>query len=99
MSGGTCEATAYQEFGFQTCAVCVALGNYHNCAPKNRIAPEYITVRDALAMVSLLVQAARRMPAFDRITGGLVRRLHSYVRAARRELRKPNYRFTEKIRR
>src|SRR5207247_9680835 len=37
MSGGTCEATAYQEFGFQTAAICVALGNYHNCAPKNKI--------------------------------------------------------------
>jgi hypothetical protein len=32
MSGGTCEATAYQEFGFQTAAVCVALGNYHSFA-------------------------------------------------------------------
>ena len=41
MSGGTCEATAYQEFGFQTAAVCVALGNYHNCGPRNRIAAEF----------------------------------------------------------
>src|SRR5262249_13137423 len=51
MSGGTCEATAYQEFGFQTAAVCVALGNYHNCAERNRIAEEYISIADALSMV------------------------------------------------
>ncbi len=88
MSGGTCEATAYQEFGYQTCAVCVALGNYHNCAPKNRIASEYIAIRDALAMVDLLVQAARRISAFDTITGGLIRRLHTGLRIARRELKK-----------
>jgi len=86
MSGGTCEATAYQEFGFQTCAVCVALGNYHNCVPKNRVEPEYVAVRDALAMVDLLVHAARRMPAFEAITGVLVRRLHVYLRDARKEL-------------
>src|SRR5437763_1575800 len=41
MGGGTCEATAYQEFGLQTAAVCVSLGNYHNCAPGNRIEAEY----------------------------------------------------------
>ena len=39
MGGGTCEATAYQEFGFQ-CAVCVALGHYRNCGPRRRIAAE-----------------------------------------------------------
>ncbi len=48
MYGGTCEATAYQEFGFQTAAVCVALGNYHNCAPKCKIAAEYCQPRRCL---------------------------------------------------
>src|SRR5262249_18506675 len=61
MSGGTCEATAYQEFGFTTCAVCVALGNYHNCAPGNKIRAEFIAIDDALSMISLLTETARQM--------------------------------------
>src|SRR5438132_2754031 len=76
MSGGTCEGTAYQEFGYQTCAVCVALGNYHNCAPNNQIRAEYVSIPDALSMVQLLVEAARQMPVFEKLTKGLPDRLH-----------------------
>ena len=69
MFGGTCEATAFQEFGYQVAAVCVALGNYHNCHPKGRIAAEYVSLTDACGMVQLLVEAARQMRTYDRITG------------------------------
>ena len=51
MSGGTCEATAYQQFGYQTTAVCIALGNYHNCSEHHKIATEYVSVKDACGMV------------------------------------------------
>src|SRR5436190_1908820 len=51
MSGGTCEATAYQELGYQTCAVCIALGNYHNCGADGRIRGEYVNIGDADSMV------------------------------------------------
>ena len=71
MSGGTCEGTAYQEFGFQTAAVCVALGNYHNCGPAHRIAEEFVNVGDGLSMVRLLAAAAREMARFDAHTGKL----------------------------
>ena len=86
MSGGTCEATAYQEFGFSTCAVCVALGNYHNCAANDEIRAEYVSIEDALSMVELLVQAARQLPAFDKITGKLPQRLHKYLKEAKGRL-------------
>jgi endoglucanase len=33
MSGGSCEGTAFQTFGYRTGALCIALGNSHNCAP------------------------------------------------------------------
>ncbi|HSH14775.1 MAG TPA: M20/M25/M40 family metallo-hydrolase, partial [Verrucomicrobiae bacterium] len=36
MPGGACEATAYQEYGYESAAVCIALGNYHNCGPDGR---------------------------------------------------------------
>ena len=40
-------------------ALCVALGNYHNCGPGNRIAPEYVSVTDAVGMARLCVEAAK----------------------------------------
>lgn len=88
MSGGTCEATAYQEFGFQTAAVCVALGNYHNCGERNRIAAEFVSVADALSMVELLAGAAEQMPQYAELIGKLPRRLQAMLRDAQPRLRK-----------
>ena len=87
MSGGTCEATAYQEYGFQTGAVCVALGNYHNCAERNRIAAEYVNIADACSMVDLLVEAARKMSQFNEIVERLPNRLESMRQEGLRALR------------
>jgi putative aminopeptidase FrvX len=88
MSGGTCEATAYQEFGFQTAAVCVALGNYHNCAEKNRIAPEFVSVTDALSMIDLLASSAKQMPRYPKLIGKLPKRLSAMLRKAEPRLKK-----------
>ena len=54
MSGGTCEATAYQLYGYRTAALCVALGNYHNCGPDETIAPEFVAVDDVAGMIALM---------------------------------------------
>jgi endoglucanase len=88
MFGGTCEATAFQEFGYQAAAVCVALGNYHNCHPQGRIAAEYVSLSDACGMVQLLVEGARQMRAYDRLTGKLPKRLRALLKEARRNLRR-----------
>jgi endoglucanase len=88
MFGGTCEATAFQEFGYQVAAVCVALGNYHNCHPQGRVAAEYVSLSDACGMVQLLVEAARQMCAYDRLTSKLPKRLHTLLKEARRNLRR-----------
>ncbi|HYR59444.1 MAG TPA: M20/M25/M40 family metallo-hydrolase [Chthoniobacteraceae bacterium] len=58
MSGGTCEATAYQLYGWRTAALCVALGNYHNCGPELTIAPEFVALDDVSTMVELMTHAA-----------------------------------------
>jgi putative aminopeptidase FrvX len=87
MSGGTCEATAFQEYGFQTGAVCVALGNYHNCAPGKKIAAEYVSVGDCCGMVDLLVQAARQMKQFSKLTGKLPAKLEQMRRESEKRLR------------
>jgi putative aminopeptidase FrvX len=88
MSGGTCEATAYQEFGFQTAAVCVALGNYHNCAEKKRIAAEFVSMTDALSMVELLAGAAKQMAQLPQLIGKLPKRLQKMLREAQPKLLK-----------
>jgi endoglucanase len=86
MSGGTCEATAYQEFGYQCSAVCVALGNYHNCAPRDQIRAEYVSLADACSMADLLGAAANRMPEFSNLVKRLPDRLASLLQAARQRL-------------
>ena len=55
MSGGTCEATAYQLYGYRSAGLCVALGNYHNCGPDTQIASEFVSVEDVAGMVALMV--------------------------------------------
>ena len=59
MQGGTCEATAYALYGYRAAALCVALGNYHNCGPRDTIAPEFVSLSDAVGMADLCVAAAR----------------------------------------
>jgi endoglucanase len=87
MPGGTCEATAYQGYGYQTGALCVALGNYHNCHPNGSIAAEYVDAGDACSMVELLVAAAREIPAFARHVGRLPAQLDGLLRKSRRRLK------------
>jgi endoglucanase len=65
MSGGTCEATAYQLYGYRTAALCVALGNYHNCGPDTTIAAEFISLEDLAGMVRLMAHAATHEGPID----------------------------------
>ena len=83
MQGGSCEGTVFAEAGYQTAAVCVALGNYHNCGPRRRIAAEFVSLADANAMVELLTSAAARLSKFDELTGRLRQRLASLARESR----------------
>jgi endoglucanase len=89
MSGGTCEATAYQEFGFQTAAVCIALGNYHNCGEGGQIAAEFVSMADACGMVRLLVEAARQTRSYSKLVGRLPHRLVKLLKTAQESLRAP----------
>ena len=63
MSGGTCEATAYQLYGYRSAGLCVALGNYHNCGPDTQIASEFVSVDDVTGMVRLMTAATLSPPA------------------------------------
>ena len=55
LDGGTCEATAYQLYGYTCAAASLALGNYHNITPEGTIAAEYVAIDDFVGMVRLCV--------------------------------------------
>jgi putative aminopeptidase FrvX len=88
MSGGTCEATAYQEFGYRCAAVCVALGNYHNCGTDETIQEEYVSLSDAQSMSLLLESCAIEFKNFQKITRQLPARLKKSATEAKRLLRR-----------
>ena len=60
MTGGTCEATAFQLYGLTSAALCVALGNYHNVSPENTIAAEYVSMNDFAGLTALCREIALR---------------------------------------
>jgi len=59
MAGGTCEGTAFQTYGYRSGALCIALGNYHNCTPDGRIDSEFIDLGDLEGLIALCVAIAR----------------------------------------
>ena len=74
LTGGTCEATAYQTFGLEAAGVAVPLVNYHNGWGADAVAPERVRLSDVEGAVRLLVEAARLFPA-KILRGGLRARL------------------------
>ncbi|MDE2490372.1 MAG: M20/M25/M40 family metallo-hydrolase [Elusimicrobia bacterium] len=62
LTGGTCEATAYQTFGLEAAGLAVPLVNYHNGWGAKAVAPERVRVSDVEGAARLLVEAARLFP-------------------------------------
>ena len=75
MPGGTCEATAYALDDYRCGALCVALGNYHNCGPEARIAPEFVALCDVQGLTALCTAIARRTGPTPNTGKALKRRL------------------------
>ncbi len=62
MPGGTCEATAYQAYGYTAACLCLPLGNYHNMnEATGRIAAETISLDDYHHLVRLLVRVGQAL--------------------------------------
>ncbi|MBK9294059.1 MAG: hypothetical protein IPM57_06375 [Oligoflexia bacterium] len=61
MSGGTCEATAFNMLGINCGGMAVPLGNYHNQRKNGKPGPEIINLKDVENAVKILV----RLYAFE----------------------------------
>jgi endoglucanase len=88
MPGGTCEATAYQLYGFRSAALCVALGNYHNCGPENEIAAEYVSFSDVQGLVRLCTRIAVSRAKKNQAVKSLKKRLKNNAEKYRKLLKK-----------
>lgn len=88
MDGGVTEATAYDLYGYETGAACVALGNYHNAGPGDRVAAETVDLRDLDGLARLFERMAERMRDLPRALPDLRRRYDGLAREAVRDLRR-----------
>ena len=61
MSGGVCEASAFNAWGYRSTGMAFPLGNYHNGAEDGTIAAEYIHRDDYLNGAALITEAARQV--------------------------------------
>ena len=90
MDGGTCEASAYQQFGYRCAGLCLPLGNYHNMSERGRIAAETIRLSDLVGLARFfeaLVHRDARCPRAGR-RDPLRARLDTLLRRSRLELRR-----------
>ncbi|MGH8928296.1 MAG: M20/M25/M40 family metallo-hydrolase [Acidimicrobiia bacterium] len=92
MSGGSCEATAFAAFGYESTGLCLALDNYHNMVDldgvrsgkrRARLAPEEISLSDFSGLVNLLEALA---VGLDSRKPTLPRRLRALYRDGRKIL-------------
>ena len=77
MPGGICEATAFQLYGYRSAALCVALGNYHNCTPDGRIDSEFIDLGDVEGLIALCVAIAAAEGTAENAREALRKRLEA----------------------
>lgn len=82
MDGGVTEATAYDLYGYETGAACIALGNYHNAGPGGRVAAETVHLGDLEGLVRLFVRMLETAPRYERYLPQLRRRYDGLAREA-----------------
>lgn len=83
MDGGSCESTAYNAWGLRAGAVCLALGNYHNCGPNQTIAPEFVDWDDFEGLVAIMLECARGFDISSGVVNTRARLKHVYDRESK----------------
>ena len=96
MSGGTCEASTFSAYGYESTCLCLPMGNYHNMvdidgvlagARPARTGPEYISMADFHGLVELLVYFTQRLDSPR--TRGITDLMEGYYRRHGRILTAP----------
>ena len=82
MDGGVTEATAYDLYGYETGAACIALGNYHNAGPRGRVRAETVHLGDLEGLVRLFERMHQEVPRYERALPALLRRYDRLGREA-----------------
>jgi endoglucanase len=88
MDGGVTEATAYDLYGYETGAACIALGNYHNAGPRGRVAAETVHLGDLDGLVRLFLRMLETAPRYERALPQLKQRYDRLAREAAPLLRR-----------
>lgn len=84
MDGGSCESTAYNAWGLRAGAMCLALGNYHNCGPNQAIHPEFVDWNDFEGLVAIMLECARGFDISAGVGNTRQRLKHLYDRESSR---------------
>ena len=90
MLGGTCEASAFQIYGYTATCLCLPLGNYHNMNDDTgKIAAETISTKDFDGLVKFLVAIAMKIddPA---VSPSLLAKLESIYASKKAVLDEPS---------
>jgi len=90
MDGGTCEASAYQQFGYRCVGMCLPLGNYHNMSERGHIAAETIRLSDLVGLARFfeaMLHRDQQCPRAGR-PDPLRARLNALLRRSQAELRR-----------
>lgn len=70
MPGGTCEATTFSTYGYESTCLCLPLGNYHNMVDIDgviagkqpaKVGPEFISVDDYHGLIEMLIVCAQQL--------------------------------------
>ena len=74
MDAGGTEATAFDLLGYETGAACLALGNWHNAGPRDRVRAETVHLDDLEGLIQLCEAMVADTGGFERTVAAARRR-------------------------
>ena len=86
--GAVFTGAAFTATTFLTGAACLALGNYHNAGPRNRVRAETIHLGDLEGLVQLFQRMLTSIPQYEEVLPALRQRYERGATSALAELRR-----------
>jgi len=88
MDAGGTEATAFDLLGYETGAACLALGNWHNAGPNDRVRAETVHLDDLEGLIQLCERMVAEIGSFESTLEAARKRWETIGVAAGRRLAK-----------